>query len=236
MAYGAPPPVYGPPTGPAPAPYGTPPPASPPPMAPPPVAPVPVAVVPPPVKSKPDGIMLIAALEFVYAFLMLAYAGLFIWIGMVVMAAAHSTGSSVVGGLGDAIGGLCIAFGVIYILFAVIFIVLAWGMMNLKPWARKFTIILMIISILLNLGGLGSSNVAAMGIAVVEILLAIVILIYLFKPSIKAAFEPPAIVAGPGPIMVGGQMPPAYGPPPPMYPPQQPPGYGPPPPQAPPPY
>ena len=78
MAYGAPPPYYGPPAGPAPAPYGTPPPASPPPMmAPPPVAPVPVAHMPPLTGQKPDGIMLIAALEFVYAALMLAYAGIF---------------------------------------------------------------------------------------------------------------------------------------------------------------
>jgi len=234
MAYGAPP-TYGPPPGPAPAPYGPPPQAYPPPAG------LPPAPVSPPMQpAKPAGIMLVAILDILIGVFQFVDAAAMIFVGLIVIAAANiaasASGIGGLSGIGNAIGGVCIAFGVIFILFGIIFFVIAYGIMNMKSWARKWNMILLILVIIFSffgIGGLaiGGSYAATGAVSLLLVIFSILALVYLMTPGIKAAFEPPRVMVAPMMMM---------GPPPPMAPPQQyppaypPQGYG-PPPQAPPP-
>jgi len=126
---------------------------------------------------------------------------------------------------GGIINAVCISFGSIFLIFAIVYFLLGWGMMTLKMWARRLTMIITIINLLLNLMGLAGAALAkAYLIAGLEaglFVMSLLILVYLLTASVRAAFEPPQ------PVMVPVLMQP-YGAPP-GYPPQQmpPPGYAP---------
>jgi|GEM_PF-754335 len=114
------------------------------------------------------------------------------------------------------LGGVWIGLGGVMIVIGVLYFLVGWGLWNLKPWARTVSIVLAIISLI--------------GFPIGTIL-GIIILWYLFKPEIKAAFGVgPPVMPYPPP----GYPPAPYGAPPPVVPPGPPPapGYTPPAPAA----
>jgi hypothetical protein len=110
-------------------------------------------------EDKPGGIVLLAILY--------GLGGLG-WLGLGGMLTAGG------GFLGlDEGGGLLAALGAIGIIIGLIYFLIAWGLWTLKPWARMMAIIFAVI-------GLLSFPVGTV--------ISIIILWYLFKPEIKAAF------------------------------------------------
>ncbi|HHF55613.1 MAG TPA: hypothetical protein ENL42_01685 [Thermoplasmatales archaeon] len=77
------------------------------------------------------------------------------------------------GSLIPVFGGLVAAIGAIYVIVGLIDFAIAYGLWNLKPWARTVAIIFAIIGLL--------------GFPIGTII-SIIILWYLFKPEIKEAF------------------------------------------------
>jgi len=189
--------------------------------------------------------MILAVLEFIEGGLLLGIAIAFFYYGNLL---------SNFPWIGAIINAICMAFGAIFMLFAILYFVLGWGMMTLKMWARRITMILTILTLIFSLlnimGAIMVINAAPaiFGIVFGMLLMSFLILFYLTRPAVKAAFEPPQPIVVPV-AMVPYGAPPGYPPqqmPPPGYYPQQqapPPGYAPPPaqygysppPQAPPP-
>jgi len=77
------------------------------------------------------------------------------------------------GSLIPVFGGLVAAIGAIYVIVGLIDFAIAYGLWNLRPWARTVAIIFAIIGLL--------------GFPIGTII-SIIILWYLFKPEIKEAF------------------------------------------------
>lgn len=192
--------------------------------------------------GRPFGVTILAILEFIQA-LVLVFGGLaFIALGAI--------GGSV-GGPAGMFGALCAIIGVVLLIVGLIVFVIGWGLWTLRPWARKIALVFAIIGLLAALGDMTNADRVSNG--VVSLLINLVILFYLTRPEIKAAFEPhmamPPMMAPPmmapmgGPPMMGGppgaamppSTPPPYGAPPPGYG-GAPPGFGGPPPGTPPPY
>ncbi len=124
-------------------------------------------------KGRPDGITLLSALFWVLAILAII-SGLFM-VGakdalIEIIEEDSGTSQSVI----DFIDSIFIGVGVIMFILAIIYIVVGWGLWTLKSWARLAAIILAIISLI-------SFPIGT--------ILGIIILWYLFKPEIKAAFQ-----------------------------------------------
>ena len=80
------------------------------------------------------------------------------------------------------------AMAIVPIVIGIIDLVIGWGLLALKGWARILAIVFAILGLL---GGLASLIVIPIGtiIGIIEIILSIIILWYLFKPEIASAFE-----------------------------------------------
>ncbi|MHA1711033.1 MAG: DUF7144 family membrane protein [Candidatus Freyarchaeota archaeon] len=80
------------------------------------------------------------------------------------------------------------AMAIVPIVIGIIDLVIGWGLLALKGWARILAIVFAILGLL---GGLASLIVFPIGtiIGIIEIILSIIILWYLFKPEIASAFE-----------------------------------------------
>ncbi len=113
--------------------------------------------------DKPSGIVLLAILYGLEALCVLGIGGLLV------------IGGGFVGLSGSTLGGGILAgFGAILILVGLFMFIITYGLWTLKPWARMFAIIFAVLGLL------------AFPIGTI---LSIIILWYLFKPEIKAAFH-----------------------------------------------
>lgn len=74
-----------------------------------------------------------------------------------------------------------IAVGVLLLLLTGAYIVLVAGLLRLKNWARVTLIVIQIINALMSVFGAGA-------LAGLQVILAIIIVIYLFRPHVRAAF------------------------------------------------
>jgi len=117
------------------------------------------------VAGKPIGIVILAILQLLSALFYLAVGGL------AVIAAAAS-----------GIFGIFFAFvGLIFLIIGIIGLILFYGLWNLKGWAWLWTLIVNILGIL---GGIMDPIANIIGLAI-----SIIIVIYLFVPSTRAAFK-----------------------------------------------
>nr|HDO81530.1 hypothetical protein [Candidatus Bathyarchaeota archaeon] len=80
------------------------------------------------------------------------------------------------------------AMAIVPIVIGIIDLVIGWGLLSLKGWARILAIVFAILGLL---GGLASLIAFPIGtiIGIIEIILSIIILWYLFKPEIASVFE-----------------------------------------------
>jgi hypothetical protein len=95
---------------------------------------------------------------------------------------------SLLGGIGIAIGGVLLGI-------AIVSFVVAYGLLKGLGWAWTVTVILSIISIVLNAISIAAGNIAS----IISIIISGIILYYLYRPHVKAYFgkgvsrSPPAI-------------------------------------------
>jgi len=84
---------------------------------------------------------------------------------------------SLVGGGLLAIGGILIAIGILSF-------VVSYGLLKGRTWAWTLTVVLSIISIVLNVISIAAGNIAGF----VSVIISGIILYYLFRPHVKAYF------------------------------------------------
>jgi hypothetical protein len=84
---------------------------------------------------------------------------------------------SFLGGIGIAIGGILLAM-------AIVSFVVAYGLLKGLGWAWTVTVILSIISIVLNALSIAAGNISS----IISIIISGIILYYLYRPHVKAYF------------------------------------------------
>jgi len=135
------------------------------------------------VRHRPIGITIMAILAFLFGLLIAL-------LGLVVAVAGASAGSALGSTFGTAFAGAFAVIGVIVLLFGLLYVVFAIGAWRLSGWAWWLGLIG---SVLFILGGISSySNANAAGTstggAIVSLVIAIVIFVYLLTPGVRRAF------------------------------------------------
>ncbi|HEV2617677.1 MAG TPA: DUF2127 domain-containing protein [Candidatus Acidoferrales bacterium] len=138
--------------------------------------------------ARPTGVTILAVLSFLgAAFCLLAAAGMFIIGSSAGMAAMAGKG-----GMNSPLMALGAFAGVACLIFAVLYIVNGVGLWKLQGWARLLTILLIVVGIVFEVMGIVRAMAPMhVGIIVWELILIVIdvwILMYLFKPRVKAAF------------------------------------------------
>jgi len=85
--------------------------------------------------------------------------------------------AGLVGGAGIAVGGILIILGIISF-------IVAWGLLKGKGWAWSLTLILSIISIIIGIVSMAAGNFGS----IINIIIAGIIIYYLYRPHVKAFF------------------------------------------------
>src|SRR5579864_6566619 len=143
--------------------------------------------------ARPTGVTILAVLSFLAAGLcLLAAAGMFL-IG-------SSAGLAAMAGRGGSMGGPLAAMGafagIACLILAALCLVNGIGLLKLRGWARLLTILLTLLGIVFEVMGIVRAMAPMMMVLIVWDLILIAIdawiLMYLFKPHVKAAFGAPA--------------------------------------------
>lgn len=136
-------------------------------------------------KSRPTGVTIIAILNIISGIIMLA-GGL----GLAAISSVLPTMTTIdpnAGGqmaLAGLVGGAGIAVGGILIILGIISFIVAWGLLKGKGWAWSLTLILSIISIIIGIVSLAAANFGS----IINIIIAGIIIYYLYRPHVKAFF------------------------------------------------
>jgi hypothetical protein len=93
--------------------------------------------------------------------------------------------ANLLGGGAAAVGGVMMALGILSF-------IVAYGLVKGRPWAWTLTVVLSIVSIVLNALSLAAGNVAA----IVSIIISGIIIYYMYRPHVKAYFGK-AVTPGP---------------------------------------
>jgi hypothetical protein len=153
-------------------------------------------------KSRPTGVTIIAILNIIGGIIMLFGAIALIAIGAILPTLPPSTfnqselqanltagqgpitppsvpmfSPSLFGGIGIAIGGVLLAL-------AIVSFVVAYGLLKGLGWAWTVTVILSIISIVLNAISIAAGNIAS----IISVIISGIIIYYLYRPHVKAYF------------------------------------------------
>jgi len=143
--------------------------------------------------ARPTGVTILAVLSFLAACLYLfAAAGMFLL--------GSSAGLAAMAGRGGNMGGPLAAMGafagIAFLILAVLCLVNGIGLLKLRGWARLLTILLTLLGIVFEVMGIVRAMAPMMiGLIVWDVILIVIdvwILMYLFKPHVKAAFGGPA--------------------------------------------
>jgi hypothetical protein len=153
-------------------------------------------------KSRPIGVTIIAILNIIGGVLMLIFGIGLITLGAVLPTLPPSVfnQSQLQGNLtaGQApvppgpppmvlqslLGGAGIAFGAVLVALAIVSFIVAYGLLKGRGWAWTITVILSIISIVLNAISIAAGNIGG----IVSIIISGIILYYLYRPHVKAYF------------------------------------------------
>jgi len=122
--------------------------------------------------------------------------GIFVMVGGGFIATMlNQQGQAGSSGLAGILGGLGAALGILFLLFAACYIVIALSLWKLKEWARIVGMVLTGIAVLLQLPGLFSAfahfSAGRLLWSVLWIAIDCLIIVYLLKPEVKAAFQAP---------------------------------------------
>ena len=140
---------------------------------------------------RPTGVTVIAILDFIgAAFSVLGGIGMMAGGGMLATLMNQQGQTNGMSGLVASLGAV---MGVFLLVIAAVEIILGVGLLKLKEWARMVTVILTAIFAALGLLGLLGSfvhfNLGAVLFKVCVLAIQILIIVYLMKPEVKAAFQ-----------------------------------------------
>ena len=142
--------------------------------------------------NRPVGVTILAIFNFIVAaFCLLGGIGMILGGGFIatMLSQQGQGGASLFAGLGAAAGVFIIIIGGVGAL-------VGYGLWKLKGWARIVSIVLFAISAVMQLfgllGTLAHFNVFAFVWTVFWIAVDAFVIMYLLKPEVKAAFQPPA--------------------------------------------
>lgn len=96
-------------------------------------------------------------------------------------------GSLAIIGILSAAGGIFMVLGLVTLVLSILYLVFAYGAWTLKPWAWTLGVAITAVSILFTILGLTQGTQEITG-ALISVVISGVILWYLFRPEIKAAF------------------------------------------------
>lgn len=143
--------------------------------------------------ARPTGVTILAVLSFLGAALMVCAAA-------VMFLAGSSAGIAAMAGRGGNMGGPLAAMGafagIACLILAALYLVNGIGLLKLRGWARLLTILLILLGIVFEVMGIvRAPEGMRVGIIVWDLILIAIdawILMYLFKPHVRAAFGEPA--------------------------------------------
>ena len=136
-------------------------------------------------KPRPTGVTIIAILNIISGIIMLLGG-----IGLAAIGSILPTLTTVDPNAGGqmALAGLLgvggVAVGGILIILGIISFIVAWGLLKGKSWAWTVTVVLSVISIVMGIISLVGGNFGS----VVNIIIAGIIIYYLYRPHVKAYF------------------------------------------------
>src|SRR6185437_7724673 len=142
--------------------------------------------------ARPTGVTILAVLSFLGAALcLLGAAGMFLL--------GSSAGIAAMAGRGGNMGGPLAAMGafagIACLILAALYLVNGIGLLKLRGWARLLTILLVLLGIIFGVLGIVRAMAPMMiGLIVWDLILIAIdvwILMYMFKPHVKAAFGAP---------------------------------------------
>lgn len=128
-----------------------------------------------PTAGRPMGVTILAVLAAIGG--VLGLLGSLALIGLGGLAAA---------GGAAAVGGIATIYGILVLVLSVLSLVFAYGAWTLKPWAWTLGVGLEVVAILLAVWNLVAFQDYTS--AIISFLIAAVILYYLFRPEVQAAF------------------------------------------------
>jgi hypothetical protein len=136
-------------------------------------------------KARPTGVTIIAILNVISGIVMLAGGVGLAAIGSILPTMTtldpNASGQLAVAGL-LGVGG--IAVGGILIILGIISFIVAWGLLKGKGWAWGVTMVLSIISIVIGVISMVAGSIGS----IVNIIIAGIIIYYLYRPHVKAFF------------------------------------------------
>jgi hypothetical protein len=136
--------------------------------------------------ARPTGVTIIAILNIIGGILMVVGGLSSMALGAVLPLQQQNTvpGADASSIPADLLGGGAIAVGAVLLGLGVLSSIVAYGLLTGKSWAWPLTVVLAIISIVLNVISLVAGNVGA----IVSIAISAVILYYMHRPQVKAYF------------------------------------------------
>ena len=136
-------------------------------------------------KTRPTGVTVIAILNIISGIIMLIGGVGLAAIGSILPTMTtldpNAAGQMAIAGL-LGVGG--VAVGGILIILGLISFIVAWGLLKGKSWAWSVTVILSIISVVIGIISLVAGNFGS----IVNIIIAGIIIYYLYRPHVKAFF------------------------------------------------
>jgi hypothetical protein len=137
--------------------------------------------------ERPAGVTILAVLSFLGAGLLLLGACV-----MFLMGAAGLAGMAGGRGLGGPLAALGAFAGVACLILAVLYIVNGVGLLKLRGWGRLLTIILVGLGVIFGVLGLFRQlvgmHIVLLAWQLIILAIDVWILVYMFKPHVKAAF------------------------------------------------
>jgi hypothetical protein len=142
--------------------------------------------------SKPAGVIVIAILYFLGAGLLLL-AGIGFVVGGGAIATMMSQQNQAGGGLATLMGALGAGVGIFFLICGVLDVLIGIGLLKLKNWARIVAIVFAAIGACFQifglLGSLAHFNPVSFVISLIILGIQALIIWYLLKPEVKAAFQ-----------------------------------------------
>jgi hypothetical protein len=136
-------------------------------------------------KPRPTGVTIIAILNIISGIIMLIGGLGLAAIGSILPAMTtfdpNASGQMAVAGL-LGVGG--VAVGGILIILGIISFIVAWGLLKGRGWAWTVTVILSVISIVIGIISIVGGNFGS----IINIIIAGIIIYYLYRPHVKAYF------------------------------------------------
>jgi hypothetical protein len=143
--------------------------------------------------NKPAGVIVLAILYFIgAAFLLLAGIG-FVIGGGAIAAMLSQQSQAGANPLAAMMGFLGAGVGIFFLVMGAVDLIVGIGLIKLKNWARitaiVFTAIGACLQLLMLIGSLAHFNIVAMVFPVIVLAIQALIIWYLLKPEVKAAFQ-----------------------------------------------